>query len=81
MQQNHTIRSIHPIQLKTVFNTLKEKEEETLKQSKEHIDNNISEYIENFCQKICEFMKKRYLNQYYDIVNEEISSFKVNNVQ
>ena len=71
---------IHPLQLSAVYSKLAQKERVVLEKGKNTLEGNVGKYIDRFCERMAEFMKKSYLNGYKDIVRAEVAKFKISDV-
>jgi len=71
---------IHPLQLSSIYSALAQKEKVGLEKGKAALESNVVGYINNFCRRMGDFMKRAYLNQYIDIMRAEIGKFKLNDV-
>jgi hypothetical protein len=80
VKEQHQIHMIHPLHLSGVFAALNRRQKEVLGTSKQTLEEHVNDYIENFCQKMCVFMKKSYLNGYLQTAQAEIGKFKLNDV-
>lgn len=70
---------IHRHELSKLFGNSNNLEENLQEEDKNWLINNINDNIDNFCQKMNMFMRKKYLNVYMDDAKKELAEVKVNN--